>query len=68
MKKFISTAIAFIITWAVTFGAICLFAYMSGFRDPSGWRLYLPIAFAGALGGLFGPMISNRLFRRPKKS
>lgn len=66
MKKFTSTAIAFLIIWAFTFVMVVLISFVTGRVDTHDLWFYLIIGFSGALGGVLGPKISGYIKKRFK--
>ena len=68
MKKFISTAIAFIIVWAVLSLVLCLVSVITNCHEMSDWSYYIVNGLGLTLAGLLGPKISECVIRKFKKS
>lgn len=66
MKKFIPSALAFIITCVVTFVAIYLICTITGTHRIHDRWYYLSIGAGAAIGGALGSKISGYIIRRMK--
>ncbi len=64
MKKFLPTAVAFLIIWAFSFVMILTISAITGrFETTDVWH-YLIIGFSAALAGWLGPIVSKKFLKR----
>ena len=58
MKKNITFILAFFIVWALAAFMCCVLNLILGRNRFNGWQEYVIIGFAGAIAGLFGPILA----------
>ena len=59
MKKNLAFILAFFIVWALTAFMCYLLNLILGRNWFNGWQEYVIIGFAGAMAGIFGPILVN---------
>lgn len=67
MKKIVIYLLAFSIVWALVAGSCYLLSIIFGLNLFDDWKEYVIIGFAGAMAGVFGPLLSDGLYKLFKK-